>query len=219
MFATDNYQIYGISSSYEPILMCPVLSGSIKAYGILSGYAGSGSITNTASYSGSIYNEIRYDDNSSSASLLFQSYYSPSLIINKTITGTVPTYTGQTIYYYLTLTNTGTTGANAIQMIEYYPSGFVYSGYNGSGSYSSYGTTGLWTVASLLAGETAHIILYGSFDSTGMKTNTVSITGANTAYCYGSSCSASTGIMINSYAPTALTGVCTASIINTTFYT
>jgi len=156
---------------------------------------------------------------SASALIVDTITYSPSLMVSKTSSGVLPNYTGQTISYILSITNTGTTGANAIQMIEYYPSGFVYSGYNGSGSYSSYGTTGLWTVASLLAGETAQLILYGSFNSTGMKTNTVSITGANTAYCYGSTCNASHSTVISDYIPYTLNGQCNPLIQGQTYYT
>jgi len=70
---------------------------------------------------------------------------------------------GDTVSFTLTLHNYGTSDASGLQVADILPSGLIYNSDSGGGGYNP--TNGIWTVASILDGQTLALVINATVDS------------------------------------------------------
>ena len=76
------------------------------------------------------------------------------LVVNKTVSNPTPDE-GDTIVYTLTVTNNGPAMATNLTVTDPLPGGVTYVSHSGDGTYDP--GTGLWTIGTLAAGESAYV--------------------------------------------------------------
>ena len=104
------------------------------------------------------------------------------LSLTKQLVG-APPLSGGTVTYRLTVTNASTsnTAADGILVRDTLPAGFSLSGANGTGTFN--GNTGIWTVGSLMPGQSASVTLTGTVSASAgtVITNTAEIIASSAA--------------------------------------
>jgi len=99
------------------------------------------------------------------------------LSLTKTVDIATPTI-GNTVSFTLSVANAGPSSASGVTVLDLLPTGYTYVGHlAGAGVYDS--GTGVWSVGSVLAGESATLVISATVDITGDYINVAEITAAN----------------------------------------
>jgi uncharacterized repeat protein (TIGR01451 family) len=133
-----------------------------------------GTITNTASVTGSDVPDLNTGNNTASASVGAQS---ADLEVTKTVD--IPTANvGETVTFTVTLTNNGPSDATGVEVTDLLPTGLTFVSANASpGSYTN--GTGLWSVGNLANASQATLTITATVDQAGPITNAASITASD----------------------------------------
>ena len=159
-----------------------ILNGNNATLNITGIVNASGNYTNTAeiTVSDNLDTDSTVNNNDASEddqdSITTSPIASSDLSLNKTVDNSTPNV-GDNVIFTLTVNNNGPSDATGVEVNDLLPNGYTYISDDASGAYIS--GTGIWTVPTILNGNSATLNITTSVNSSGNYVNIAEVTGSD----------------------------------------